>query len=450
MVRPSFSLLVFPVVILLLSLFVCCDGDKGRISSKELALLKRKYDAKVLNYFYETVFHEDFSEEKVNNIAKWIEDPNVVVMGEASGTDIGYVKEAISDINDLNLPLKCKLGSKDDTCTIEIFFGNVKAIESYLEITAVSKLGIDTSSHFGLARFTSYDGVIAGARIGIYFSALDTTQSARRKVVLEEIVQALGVTGDSYTYPSSLFFQNHNLSKDFTDLDKQVLSLLYEPSILPNYARKSFEMDFSDELYAINSSEKLKLRLNKYPKGVRSGTDVEDCFLGDILLKHPKEVNVFLYGAFTRDDSATVADAILALNRISPNLNIALTLPGPFEPDHGIIINLTESRKQEQPITLANQVIVGKSCMFARIIKNRVRLSVNSSERSKALRPKSLVDALYFSLIQLKQNADRSKALCQISEQGICFDKYYSDLLSLIYSNEFVDGFKLKDFRTLR
>lgn len=292
------------------------------------------------------------------------------------------------------------------------------------------------------------DGVITKCLIGI--NPLGIPEKAREKIVLEEIVQSLGVIGDSYNYPSSMFFQNDNSEKQFTELDKRILSLLYEPALLADYTREAFEKDFSDVLYISNTDEKLRKRLMSYPAELYMGKEIEECFIAGKLLKHSKEVNVFLNGGFTHEDSATIIETVSQLSAVSPNLTIRLAHPGAYEPDHGIVINLKESPNQSQAILSNNQVIAGKSCMYPKLIKNKIDITLNGSPRSEALRKKSLIQSLYFSVVPIKLNKIRAEDLCTISEKGIAFKKYYLNLLNLLYANELVDDYEISNFIKIR
>jgi hypothetical protein len=434
------------IFIVALLVLMSCSRGKTSIQDQALLALKRKYDQRTVNYFYETVFHEDFAQGNNDNVWKWTDDPTIAIKGRASVLDTASVREVISEINALGLPLKCRLAQPPDSGAIQIFFGNVKEVASFIGFRDLDAMGVDTSSSFGFAKPESYEGRLIRARIGIYFSSDDTTAASRRKVLLEEIVQALGIFGDSYSYPSSLFFQNSNPQKRFTDLDKQVLRLLYEPAILPNYSRLSFEMDFADSLYPVNSNEKLQKYLQNFPVNPQIAKDLDEIFSGDLLLKHPKEVNIFLFGAFSRQDSATIAEASSELSKLSPNLRIAIGRHQGSEPDHGIVISLTENKKQEPAVLQEGKTIAGKSCMYPKIIKNKISLSFNLSDRSKELRQQSLVSTLYFSLVPIKMTKSRIDQLYTLTNGRISFARHYADLLRIVYANEFVDGYDRREF----
>ncbi|MGK6349719.1 DUF2927 domain-containing protein [Parapedobacter sp. DT-150] len=409
--------------------------------------LKDKYSAETLNYFYETVFHED-GNGKRNIITKWNSNPTIAILGHATEDEIGYVERAISEISELNLPIKCSLAKTSDSASIKLFFGALKEVHAFLRLDSVSISDNDSDEHFGMGRSIAYDGIIDAATVGIYYTKKDLAYSTRYKIVLEEILQSLGVIGDSYNYPSSLFFENYNPAKSLTPLDVDVLSLLYEPVIPANYTRESFEKDFADELCAVNTRQKIENLLERYPQ--TSYEDIEECFFDGVFLKHPKEINLYLYGPIQQEDSLTIARAILALNKISPNINLKLARSTVIEPSHGIVFDFRQSEQQKESIKGSNEKIAGRTCMFPKLIKNKVLLSFNTSESAEELRQRSIIDAIYFSLIQMPQEPSRTNELFKANGREIEFAPRYANLLKLVYSNEFIDGLRLSDFMEIK
>ncbi|MFZ4263839.1 DUF2927 domain-containing protein [Sphingobacterium sp. HJSM2_6] len=425
----------------------CFPKHESSISEKNLKLLKGKYDISTLNYFYETVFHEDFNSEKRDNISKWNSNPTIEIVGSQSSEDIAYVKQAIEQVNKINLPIKLSLADTNDSASISVFFGDLKSVCNFLKLDSAFTNDIDNSNHFGLAKSINYDGVIEQAFIGIYFTEKELTHSTRFKVVLEEIVQSLGVVGDSYNYPSSLFFENYNPAKCLTTLDIDVLSLLYEPAISANYTRQLFETNFFDKLYTINTDQKIKNLLEKYPQV--SLDDVEKCFTSGVLLKHPKEIQIYISGSIQKEDSLTIERAVLSLNKTSPNLNIKFAGLPDIEPAYGIVFVFQKLDKQNVSLRRTIETTTGKNCMFQKLIKSKIVISFNSNEKDEKLRQRSIIDGLYFSLMQIPQAQTRTNELFTIKKNGIDFSPRYANLFKLIYSDEFIDGFKLSDFKKI-
>ncbi|MPR33117.1 DUF2927 domain-containing protein [Salmonirosea aquatica] len=433
-------------------LLFSCDSKTNEytISSQNVAMLKSKYDAETINYFYETVFHADYNKSKRNYISKWKSNPKILIMGNPSADEINYVNEVITEINGLNLSIKCSIGTLRDSSLIKVYFGNFTKMNEFLESDNNLASNIDTTADAGTGILVDYDGEIKKASVGIFYAKEDTNHLMRKKLVLEEIIQTLGVIGDSYTYPSSLFFEKDNPEKYFTILDKKVLSLLYEPSIPVNFSRIRFERKFSDVLYSVKAEDKIKKLLIKYPPSLSRGNILEASFTNNELLKHPKDVHIYLYGTILNEDSVTIIKAIKSLNNISPNLKLKLVKSSILEPEHGIVLNFKDSCEQKEPIKVSNAYFKGSNCMFPKLIKNKVTLLYNTSERSRTLRQQSIVEALYFSLIQLPTKYLGSDKLYYLKNDTIDFNNKYSTLLKLIYSNEFIDGLKLSDFKKIK
>lgn len=67
-------------------------------------------------------------------------------------------------------------------------------------------------------------------------------------------------------------------------------------------------------------------------------------------------------------------------------------------------------------------------------------------ERAQELRQQSIIEAIYFSLVQLPREPSHTNKLYEMTEAGIEFTPRYANLLKVVYFNEFIDGFHLEDF----
>lgn len=423
----------------------CSPNIESTISRDDLEYLKNKYSVETINYFYETVFHEDHIGKR-DRLTKWNSNAFIAIVGNPSEEEIGYVERAISEINGLNLPIRYSLSDAVDSAAVKIIFGDLNQVNSFLEVDSIVG-GRNPEAHFGMGKSYASDGVIEKDTIGIYFAG-NLPLHTRYMIVLEEIVQSLGVVGDSYNYPGSLFFQNQNPAKSLTALDIEVLSLLYETVVPANYSREQFEKDFADELYTVNSQEKIKQLFETYPTSTYE--DAGKCFIGDILLKQPKEVLLYVYGSPREEDSLTIRRTVSALNQLSPNVRIIIAESPVIEPDHGIVLVIQESEDQKAPIQVGNLIAMGTDCMLQKLIQAKVELSISTSERAQELRQRSIIDAIYFSLIRMPHEPTLPNELFKVTGGGIEFTPRYASLLQLIYSNEFIDGLKLSDYRKLK
>jgi hypothetical protein len=50
---------------------------------------------------------------------------------------------------------------------------------------------------------------------------------AQKHLLREELTQALGLSNDSYDYPESIFYQGWTETTEYTELDKDVIRMMY-------------------------------------------------------------------------------------------------------------------------------------------------------------------------------------------------------------------------------
>ena len=66
----------------------------------------------------------------------------------------------------------------------------------------------------------------------ILYSA-DMSEHIRAGVICEEVIQSLGLSYDSYTYPDSLFYQGYSDISWPSELDWKLVELLHHPALRP-------------------------------------------------------------------------------------------------------------------------------------------------------------------------------------------------------------------------
>ena len=61
----------------------------------------------------------------------------------------------------------------------------------------------------------------------ILISSDDTNQAERSHLIREELTQSLGLLQDSDRHPDSIFYGRWTTTQEFSDLDRQIISLHY-------------------------------------------------------------------------------------------------------------------------------------------------------------------------------------------------------------------------------
>lgn len=415
---------LFISLVLLCVLSISCINTSSNLSKKEIDYIKSKYSSEVINYFYEINFYSEGLRRKKLQFCRWNKDVNIHVSGKYTNKDIEFIGDIVKTIDSLNLPIRLNIVDKVDPNGITILYGGI--------INNDANIG-------GICAIEDSNSVILNAEISIFESD--------RKVIEEELIQGLGLACDSYSHPYSLFYEGRNNNKSFTEIDKEVLKLLYEKVWPNNYNRIDFEHDFSDVLYSVNSSEKIKSYLSEN----KINSDVLDkirkvCFTSKgILVKHSEDIGVRLLGDFKRNDSLQVINTIDAINKISNNLNLRVENFVDSVLSSGIDIRIVNVDNSE--FTISNAETMGFATMFPKVINNTVTMKYNECLQSRDKINNSLTEAIYRCLVPLSPEDIRSKY--KIMNDKVVFNEELVSILKFVYSDAFADAYKLTHFDVL-
>lgn len=179
----------------------------------------------VLTYFEEIVHQMEYSDGTGNPtlVQKWLTPIRYAIYGSPTDEDLEVLQSLFDQLNE-----------------IEGFPGIAPAEEEWSANLTLSFLDPDDfrdsfsdvvhgEDAFGATQFWYYTdtGEIHTARIG-YRSDLD--QTVRSSILLEEIVNTLGIA-DSLLRTDSIVYQYSNDNLALSDVDWLILKLLYHPSI---------------------------------------------------------------------------------------------------------------------------------------------------------------------------------------------------------------------------
>ena len=179
----------------------------------------------VLSYFMEVALAAEYSRGNENNfIKKWLVPVSVRVTGTYDEDDLLLMRELFAQLNAVEGFPGISECPEDETPNCLIRF---MPPGDYVYYSAQATGEIETAG-YSLIYYTN--GAITRAEIGIRD---DLTRSNRNHVILEEIVQSLGIQNDSYSYPDSLFYQGYNEPQRPSDLDWLLVRLMYREEILP-------------------------------------------------------------------------------------------------------------------------------------------------------------------------------------------------------------------------
>ena len=405
--------------------------------------LKQKYSVEAINYFYETVFYEDYVGRHEMS-KKWNKDLYFYINGEFSEYDTDNVQSAISYLNSLDLPITFYTASDSSSANVSVYFGNY----SYLE----EKMGLKNRKYepfAGVGYTPKSNSEIEWAKVGIANDArkykrnnIQDSAKLRYGVVLEEFAQILGITGDSWHYPHSYFFEGGGLGPtNLSDIDKEVVKLLYEPSIPVQYSRLQFEKDFGDVLYHVNAPQKIAdyVFANNIPLHFLDYVR-RYSFHDSLFVKWPSEIYISLNDDYSKEDSLYFNKAVDAFNSVSKQLRLIVGKKSP-ENYPSISIHYRIGTKLEG-ILSDSETAVGVM-MFPRRVKSDIRSTVKKTDVRKL--NESIFRSLYFSL-GFDNNNSYDDVLAIDSLDNIVIKPDYKEMLALIYEPVFYSGLTLKEF----
>ena len=398
--------------------------------------LKKKYSVEVINFFYETAFFEDGVGRR-EEIGKWNKDIYIYLPETFHYNDILNIKDVIAHIDSLRLPIKVYQTSDSTIANMFIYFGD------YLYLKMKGFNNPRNPDAMGSIK-NNFESAIVGipSNAGIY-KRINKTDSIkfRQVALLEEITQCLGITGDSWHYPNSIFFEGGFYISNFTSINKDVIKFLYEPSIPVQYSRRQFEKDFGDVLHHINAPKKIAdyvLTNNIKPQYLEYIR--EKCFTNDTLIKWPTEVYIRLTGDVSQEDSIFCENTIRQLNSVNNQLRFAFTNEAYRVP----VINISYISSDRSNVTYGGWPLRIGRMMFPRRGAYEIFIAGNT-ENYQETRNSIILTVLYeylgFNYSNFNKNVVEIDSLGNIS-----LKPDYKEILSLIYEPVFYSGLTIKEF----
>ncbi len=223
--RPSlrFLLILATAVMALILLIALRDGERS---------LNEIYSPEEIAYFKEVALGNDEGTssvfdysvrgpEGVDEINNWSIDVRFFLAGNAGAADLAAAETIVRELDELIDPISISMVQEPQTGNLFVWLVPQDEFDRYLPMQ-------DTSGVVGAGRLFGDNGEPGKA---ILLVASDQPDGACWEVLREEITQAFGLPHDSWRYPDSVFYQGKNEVPEFTEIDKAIIRLLYEPEI---------------------------------------------------------------------------------------------------------------------------------------------------------------------------------------------------------------------------
>lgn len=417
-------------------LFSCQNFSQSNpviIQKNNIKKLQKKYSAEAFNYLYEIAFQTDSYKDKITT-KKWKTDIKYFIQGDTLTNDTKYVKNCVEKLNSLNLPIKFSIVNDSIQSNVIIYFG---------DRTSLKHFNISSNT---LGRYIPFvkNRVIYKGQIVIVDEERNPIK--REALLLEEMTQIIGSCDDSFSYPESVFFEGENSPINYTELDIEVMKLIYDPLFPVDYSLGQFEKDFANILKYVDSSNKLKKYIvkNKISKSTLEEIK-KTCYIENEFYKHPKIVPIYIYG-FNKSDSIFIEKSIKSINTISKNLILELTKKDDLSPISGISITLKE--KETQDTDTETTILNEKGKLFKSKRKESTVL-INHKKSIDINKKHSVILKSLYKSLGPTETAKFDIDWFINKNNEIIIAKKYTDILKTIYQDEFVDGFSIDELENL-
>ncbi|NET39351.1 MAG: DUF2927 domain-containing protein [Cyanothece sp. SIO1E1] len=178
----------------------------------------------IIDYFLDVALGSEYGHSSPN-IRKWHGTVKIKILGSPTATDLETLNTVIDEINQLAHGIHLQIDN--DNPNLEIYFVPEHEFSQY----EPNYLPVN----YGFGSAWSNQDVIYRSKILI--STAGINQRERSHLIREELTQALGPMRDSPKYADSIFFQRWTDTTEYTELDKAVIAILYQPDIRPGMSR---------------------------------------------------------------------------------------------------------------------------------------------------------------------------------------------------------------------
>ncbi len=186
----------------------------------------QKYSEEAKSYFQEIALGSEYGNSQDKTIKKWVKDIYLFVPQNIPTHLNTELNKIINELNSLIQPIKIYKTNQIERSNLKLYIGTANEY-----IKAEPRARKLAANNLGL--FYVYPNERGEIESGSVF--LDTerlkAQDTQKHLLREELTQALGLMNDSEKYPNSIFYQKWSRTNEFSDLDKEVIKILYSPKI---------------------------------------------------------------------------------------------------------------------------------------------------------------------------------------------------------------------------
>jgi len=174
--------------------------------------------------FAQAAFRSEYDQPGTNSLRRWQAPLRVLVEGEATGEDVSTLTAFMDELNTRvpgfpGISMAASAGEANVTLTFAPLADLPGLLAGYVP------------GNWGFFMFWTQEEVIISARVLIASDI--TSQQERNHLILEEVTGLLGLPNDLDEHPDSIIHQRWTTTQSLSQLDWQLLSLLYDSRLSP-------------------------------------------------------------------------------------------------------------------------------------------------------------------------------------------------------------------------
>jgi hypothetical protein len=189
------------------------------------------------NYEINTYFNEIVSKNEFNNktsINKWNKDVKIFICDNtkdnmySKGTDNDVMElktelqKIVKELNDHINEITIEIVEVQDSANFLIYLGS----ENWYNSCAPKSVNY-TKNNLGLFLISKSNNIITKGTMYVDIYRTETINE-KKHLLREELTQSLGFFNDSWLYPESIFYQGWTDVTEYSDMDKEIIKMLYK------------------------------------------------------------------------------------------------------------------------------------------------------------------------------------------------------------------------------
>ena len=191
----------------------------NKMGTNEVVIDYLKYDRESVDYFKEIALRGEFTSQINDKPRRWTTDINIYLHGMKTDYMILELDKIVKELNDIIVPVELKVVYEKTEANFFIFLGSMYDFQKFYPSAELK----DLEGNWGYFQIYPY----GGGEMYVDMHRTHGDKEAQKHLLREELTQSLWLCNDSWKYPESIFYQGWRNTTEYSELDKKIISMLY-------------------------------------------------------------------------------------------------------------------------------------------------------------------------------------------------------------------------------